>query len=207
MQSVISEVSLTDYQILWEKAGPPINLENCELIPSTEFIFYLINGYSGSLELDPRADSEDIIESGFSKVSKYLLDGEYDSSFSFNPRINFQTDYHVHNHISADGSKYFVGHNRAGLDFNNDNNLDLDADPVNSNSFYIRKYNSSNEFMWMKSIGNSSDTQSDTVVNVFWISEDSQNNLLLFGQYLGDLDFDSSTTNEEVQKQMLRAFL
>jgi hypothetical protein len=207
VQSVISEVSLTDYQILWEKAGPPINLENCELIPSTEFIFYLINGYSGSLELDPRADSEDIIESGFSKVSKYLLDGEYDSSFSFNPRINFQTNYHVHNHISADGSKYFVGHNRAGLDFNNDNNLDLDADPVNSNSFYIRKYNSSNEFMWMKSIGNSSDTQSDTVVNVFWISEDSQNNLLLFGQYLGDLDFDSSTTNGLISSTTIMGFM
>jgi hypothetical protein len=194
LQSVISEVSLTDYQILWEKAGPPINLVNCELIPSTEFIFYLFNGYSGSVELDPRADSEDIINSGFSKVSKYLLDGEYDSSLSFNPRINFQINYHIHNQISADGSKYFVGHNRAGLDFNNDNNLDLDADPVNSNSFYIRKYNSSNEFMWMKSIGNPSDVN-PTAVNVYAIAEDSQNNLLLYGTYYGDLDFDTLSSN------------
>lgn len=194
VQSVISEVSLTDYQILWEKAGPPINLEYCELIPSTEFIFYLINGISGSVDLDTRADSVDIINSYFSKVSKYLLDGEYYSSLSYNPRINFQTNYHVHNHISADGSKYFVGHNRSGLDFNNDNNLDLDAKPVNSNSFYIRKYNLSNEFMWMKSIENPSDVN-QTNVDVFWISEDSQNNLLLFGQYFGDLDFDFSTTN------------
>ncbi len=192
--SVISEVSLTDYQILWEKAGPPINLVNCELIPGTEFIFYLINEYGYSLELDPRADSEDIINSNFSKVSKYLLDGEYDSSLSFNPRINFQTNYHVHNHISADGSKYFVGHNRAGLDFNNDNNLDLDADPVNSNSFYIRKYNSSNEFMWMKLIGNPSDVN-PTTVNVYAIAEDSQNNLLLYGTYYGDLDFDTLSSN------------
>tara|TARA_B100001093_G_scaffold71993_1_gene62582 strand:- start:1349 stop:5347 length:3999 start_codon:yes stop_codon:yes gene_type:complete len=194
VQSVISEVSLTDYQILWEKAGPPINLLNCELIPGTEFIFYLINVNSGSVDLDPRADSEDIINSGFSKVSKYLLDGEYDSSLSFNPRINFQVNYHVHNHISADGSKYFVGHNRAGLDFNNDNNLDLDPDPVNSNSFYLRKYNSSNEFMWMKSIGNPSDVN-PTDVNVYAIAEDSQNNLLLYGSYYGDLDFDTLSSN------------
>jgi hypothetical protein len=194
LSSVISEVSLTDYQILWEKAGPPINLLNCELIPGTEFIFYLINVNSGSVDLDPRADSEDIINSGFSKVSKYLLDGEYDSSLSFNPRINFQVNYHVHNHISADGSKYFVGHNRAGLDFNNDNNLDLDPDPVNSNSFYLRKYNSSNEFMWMKSIGNPSDVN-PTAVNVYAIAEDSQNNLLLYGAYYGDLDFDTLSSN------------
>ena len=194
LQSVISEVSLTDYQILWEKAGPPINLVSCELIPGTEFIFYLFNGYPGSVELDPRADSEDIINSGFSKVSKYLLDGEYDSSLSFNPRINFQINYHIHNQISADGSKYFVGHNRAGLDFNNDNNLDLDADPANSNSFYIRKYNSSNEFMWMKSIGNPSDVN-PTAINVYAIAEDSQNNLLLYGTYYGDLDFDTLSSN------------
>jgi len=194
LQSVISEVSLTNYQILWEKAGPPIPLFTCELIPSTEFIFYLINGYSGSVELDPTADSEDIINNSMSKVSKYLLDGEYDSSFSYNPRKNYQLNDRIHNQISADGSKYFVGHNRAGLDFNNDNNLDLDADPVNSNSFYIRKYHSSNEFMWMKSIVNLPGIN-PTGVNVYAIAEDSQNNLLLYGAYYGDLDFDSLSSN------------
>lgn len=191
--SVILEISLTDYQILWEKAGPPVRyLSGCELIPSTEGIFYIHNN---SGDLDPRADSEDVVNSDFPKISKYTLDGEYDSSFAYNPRINFFSYYFVHNMISSsDGSKYFVGHNRAGLDFNNDNNLDIDAVPVNSKSFYIRKYNSANEFMWMKSIENLSDIN-PTEVNVLAIDEDSQNNLLLYGSYYGDLYFDPSSSN------------
>tara|TARA_B110000459_G_scaffold85338_1_gene95621 strand:- start:456 stop:4436 length:3981 start_codon:yes stop_codon:yes gene_type:complete len=190
ISSVISEISLSDYQILWEKAGPPSRgLSNCELIPSTEGIFYL---FFGGYDMDPRAESEDIVSSNFQKISKYLLDGEYDSSFSYNPRINTFRDYLVHNQISADGSKYFVGHNTVGLDFNNDNNLDLD--PVNSNSFYIRKYNSANELTWMKLIGDPFDVN-PTNVNVYATVEDSQNNLLLYGAYSGDLDFDSSSSN------------
>lgn len=192
LYSLISEISLTDYQILWEKAGPPVRyLSGCELISSTEGIFYLHNN---SGDLDPRADSEDIVDSGFQKISKYTLDGEYDSSFAYNPRINAFSYNTVHNLISPDGSKYFVGHNRAGLDFNNDNNLDIDATPVGSRSFYIRKYNSENEFMWMKSIENFSDIN-PTAVNVRATAEDSQNNLLLHGSYYGDLYFDSSSSN------------
>jgi hypothetical protein len=190
--SLISEISLTDYQILWEKAGPPVlYLSGCELISSTEGIFYL--HYNGG-DLDPRADSEDIVDSSFQKISGYTLDGEYGSSFAYNPRINTFYYYDVHNLISSDGSKYFVGHNRAGLDFNNDNNLDIDASPVGSRSFYIRKYNSANELMWMKSIENLSDIN-PTNVSIYATAEDSQNNLLLYGKYYGDLYFDSSSSN------------
>jgi subtilisin-like proprotein convertase family protein len=153
---------------------------------------YLVADYKGTTDLDPTAGVDTRTSNGGSNTDALLIKFAPDGSVGFIKTWgSTATDYLSSITIDSNDNIYVGGYFSATTDFDPGAGTTT-ITKVNTNAHaYVSKFNSTGDFVWVKSFGTDNTTGSFKSTQTYGLVTDSMDNLFILGNFSGTgVDFD-----------------